>query len=226
MRETHDFDDKMERRSGRRKDEQLRYTDTHVLERERGLSIKAAPMSLVLGGTKGKSSLFNILDTPGHVDCIDEVAAALRLSDGVVIVVDCVEGVQINTERIIKHAVLEGLNMVCVINKLDRLPLELKLPPNDACEIFSFQVVVPLTCFLDFKLKHIIEQVNTVIENTLPGRGETRRLSPELGNVAFGSSSSNWIFTLPSFAKMYADWYPGVSIEDFSKRLWGKLSVI
>ena len=205
--ETHDLDQKMQRRTGKKRDEQLRYTDVHVLERERGISIKAAPMSLVLQGTRGKSHLLNILDTPGHVNFVDEVAASLRLVDGVVLVVDVVEGVQINTEQIIKHAVLEDLPMTLVINKMDRLILELKLPPTDAY----------------FKLKHVVEQVNTVIEQTIPGQGEKRRLSPEKGNVAFACSSMNWIFTLPSFAKMYADSYQDVNIEDLSIRFWGDI---
>ena len=46
------------------------------------------------------------------------------------LVVDVVEGVQINTEQIIKHAVLEGLPLTLVVNKMDRLILELKLPPR------------------------------------------------------------------------------------------------
>ena len=205
--QTHDLEERMNRRIGRKRDEQLRYTDTHILERERGLSIKTAPMSLVLQGTRGKSHLLNILDTPGHVNFVDEVAASLRLVDGVVLVVDVVEGVQINTEQIIRHAVLEDLPLTLVINKMDRLILELKLPPTDAY----------------FKLKHVVEEVNTVIENTLPGQGERRRLSPEKGNVAFACSSMEWIFTLPSFAKMYADSYKDLNAKDLAIRLWGDI---
>ncbi|KAJ9668944.1 hypothetical protein H2201_000770 [Coniosporium apollinis] len=205
--ETHDIQDRLERKTGRKRDEQLRYTDVHVLERERGLSIKASPMSLVLQGTKGKSHLFNIIDTPGHVNFVDEVASSLRLVDGVVLVVDVVEGVQVNTEQIIKHAILEDLPLVLVVNKMDRLILELKLPPADAY----------------FKLKHVIEEVNTVIENTIPGRGERRRVSPEKGNVAFACTSMGWCFTLPSFAKMYADSYEKINADDFALRLWGDI---
>jgi U5 small nuclear ribonucleoprotein component len=205
--QTHDLQERLDKKIGRRRDEQLRYTDTHFLERERGLSIKCAPMSLVLQGTGGKSHLFNILDTPGHVNFVDEVAASLRLVDGVVLVVDVVEGVQINTEQIIKHAVLEDLPLTLVINKMDRLILELKLPPTDAY----------------FKLKHVVEEVNTVIENTLPGQGEKRRLSPEKGNVAFACTQMGWCFTLQSFAKMYADTYPKVDAAEFGRRLWGDI---
>jgi len=212
--ETHDISDRLEKKTGKKRDEQLRYTDVHILERERGLSVKSAPMSLVLQSTHGKSHLVNILDTPGHVNFVDEVASSLRLVDGVVLVVDVVEGVQVNTEQIIKHAVLEGLPLTLVVNKMDRLILELKLPPSDAY----------------FKLKHVIEEVNTVIENTLPGQGEKRRLSPEKGNVLFASSIMGWCFTLQSFAKMYADSYPptkkgtpGINAAEFARRLWGDI---
>lgn len=205
--QTHDINDRLEKKTGRKRDEQLRYTDVHVLERERGISIKSSPMSLILQGTRGKSHLLNILDTPGHVNFVDEVAASLRLVDGVVLVVDVVEGVQINTEQIIRYAVLEDLPLTLTVNKMDRLILELKLPPSDAY----------------FKLKHVIEEVNTVIESALPGQGEKRRLSPEKGNVAFASSSMGWCFTLPSFAKMYAESYPDINARDLSVRLWGDI---
>ncbi|KAL5393834.1 hypothetical protein PMIN03_006021 [Paraphaeosphaeria minitans] len=218
--ETHDIQGRLDSKRGKKREEQLRYTDVHVVERERGLSIKAAPMTLVLQNTLMKSHLFNIIDTPGHVNFADEVAASLRLVDGVVLVVDVVEGVQVTTELAIKHAVLEDLPLTLVVNKMDRLILELKLPPRDAY----------------FKIKHVIEEVNTVIENTIPGRGERRRVSPERGNVAFACSSMRWCFTLQSFAKMYAEFYPGpakapgfgkpmknLDVEKFAVRLWGDI---
>jgi U5 small nuclear ribonucleoprotein component len=104
-------------------------------------------MSLVLQNSLGKSSLINIVDTPGHVNFIDETACIARLTDGVVIVVDVVEGVMHGTELLIRHAMKEGLKMVLVVNKMDRLILELRLPPAEAF----------------FKVKHTIEEVNSVI---------------------------------------------------------------
>ncbi|KAG9670861.1 1 U5 small nuclear ribonucleoprotein component, partial [Aureobasidium melanogenum] len=207
--QTHNIQEKLDQRKGRDREEQLRYTDTHILERERGVSIKTSPMSLVLPATRGKSHLINMLDTPGHVNFADEVAASLRLVDGVVLIVDVVEGVQVQTEMVIKHAVLNQLPLVLVINKMDRLILELKLPPADAY----------------FKLKHVVEEVNTVIENTIPGQGEKYRVSPEKGNVAFACSMMGWCFTLPSFAHMYAETYAGsgLDVPEFSKRLWGDI---
>ena len=203
--ETHDISERLEKRTGKKREEQLRYTDIHVLERERGISIKASPMSLVLQGTRGKSHLFNILDTPGHVNFVDEVAAGLRLVDGVCLVVDVIEGVQINAEKIIRHAVIENIPLTLVVNKVDRLILELKLPPNDAY----------------FKLKHTIEEVNKVITEALPSRAEQNRLSPEKGNVLFACTEMGWSFTLRSFAKMYSESFGGIDPDDFARRLWG-----
>ena len=190
-------------------DSQLRYTDSHVLSQSRGISLKSSPMSLVLPSTRGKSYLLNIIDTPGHVNFQDEVAAAVRLADGVAVVVDAVEGVShllvapqnflrltryclkvlANTEYVIRHVLSQGLPLILVVNKVDRLILELRLPPSDAY----------------YKLKHTIEEVNTIISNVDPN--PELRMSPEKGNVAFASASMGWCFTLGSFAKMYADTY-------------------
>lgn len=203
--QTHDIHEKLDKRSGRQREEKLRYTDIHILERERGISVKSSPMSLVLQSGKGKSHLVNLIDTPGHVNFVDEVAASFRLVDGICLVVDVVEGVQVNTEQIIKHAVLEDIPITLIVNKMDRLILELKLPPKDAY----------------FKLKHVIEEVNTVITDTAPARATSKRISPEKGNVLFSCTSLGWCFTLPSFAKMYADMYGDINTQDFATRLWG-----
>lgn len=58
-----------------------------------GISIKSTPISLILPDTNGKHKLINIFDTPGHINFIDEVSAALRLCDGVLLIIDVTEGV-------------------------------------------------------------------------------------------------------------------------------------
>lgn len=185
-------------------DKPLKYTDTHVLERERGMSIRCAPMSLVMQTTRDKSYLVNVIDTPGHPNFVDEVAAALRLVDGVVLVVDVVEGVMANTEAIIKFCLRERMPMTLVVNKMDRLILELRLPPQEAY----------------FKVRHTIEEVNSVIAAHDPN--PALRLAPERGNVAFASTDMGYCFTLRSFAKMYAQNAP-VDVDAFAQRLWGNI---
>lgn len=80
-----------------------KWTDTRKDEVERKLSIKASPMTLVLPDSREKSYLFNFIDTPGHPNFSDEVSVGMRVSDGALIVIDCIEGVTFHTKRIIKE---------------------------------------------------------------------------------------------------------------------------
>lgn len=137
---------------------QLRYTDTHSLAQSRAISIKSSPMSLVLPTTKGKSYLVNLIDTPGHINFVDEMVSGIRVADGAVVVVDAVEGVLLTTTQAIQHLVASKIPIVVVVNKVDRLILELRLPPGDAY----------------IKLKQTIEEVNTIISSVLcPQRSDS-----------------------------------------------------
>lgn len=186
-------------------EKQLKFTDTRLDEQSRGISIKMMPMSLVMEGCKGKSYLLNFMDCPGHVNFNDEVTAALRLADGVLLVVDAVEGVMVVTERAIKQAVAENLPICVMLSKVDRLITELKLPPADAYH----------------KLRHVLEEVNSVIA-TASGNNEALEVDPVKGNVAFSAGLSGWSFTLQSFAHLYVDVYgENFDTREFARRLWG-----
>ncbi|XP_067003308.1 116 kDa U5 small nuclear ribonucleoprotein component [Anabrus simplex] len=184
----------------------LRYTDTLFTEQERGVGIKAIPVTLVLPDVRNKSYLLNIFDTPGHVNFSDEVTAAQRLCDGVVLFVDAAEGVMLNTERLLKHAVQEKLAITVCINKIDRLMLELKLPPQDAY----------------YKLRHIVDEVNGLL-SMYSDEENSYMVSPILGNVCFASSLYSVCFTLKSFANIYAQTYENVNVNEFARRLWGDI---
>ena len=94
----------------------IRYTDCRKDEQEREISIKSTPVSLALEALSGKHYLLNLIDCPGHVNFNDESTAALRISDGAVIVIDAVEGVMMNTERLIKHA-LANRAPICLVTR-------------------------------------------------------------------------------------------------------------
>merc|ERR1719376_483438 len=186
-------------------DKPLRYTDTLFTEQERGVSIKSMPVTLVQQDIRGKSYLVNIFDTPGHVNFSDEVTAALRMSDGVCLFVDAAEGVMLNTERLIKHAIQERLAVTVCINKIDRLIMELKLPPQDAY----------------YKLRHIVEEINALL-SLYSDEEDIKPLSPVKGNVCFASSQYSICFTLKSFASLYAETYGNsINANELAKRLWG-----
>lgn len=211
----------------RTKGKPLRFTDTRLDEQARGISIKAMPMSLLLEGGTGKNFLINAIDCPGHVNFNDEVTAAMRLADGVLLVVDVLEGVGAATERAIQQAVAEGLAITLLISKMDRLITELKLPPADAYHKIAFT----------------IEEVNAVIRAAGGGdsssssqptangaaagsSSSTPLLDPVKGNVAFASAMYGYSFTLRSFAALYKavcgdDPKDVLLVDAFAARLWG-----
>jgi len=191
-------------------DKEVRYTDSRTDEQDRGLTIKANSMSLVVQDSRDKSFLFHVMDTPGHSNFQDEAVAAMAISDGVVLFVDVIVGLTVHIERMLKHALQEKLSIVLVVNGMDRLVVELKLPPTDAYH----------------KLRHCIEEINETMERLYDGVGaevEQRTFfSPLKGNVLFASSLFRMMFSLQSYAVLYSEVY-NVSFDpkQFAECLWG-----
>jgi small GTP-binding protein len=169
--------------------------DTRKDEQERGITIKSTAISLyaelpaselkdISQKADGNAFLINLIDSPGHVDFSSEVTAALRVTDGALVVVDTVDGVCIQTETVLRQALAERIKPVLVINKVDRAMQELQFSPEELYQSFS----------------RTIESVNVVISTYFDSALGDVQVYPEKGTVAFASGLQGWAFTLRQFA--------------------------
>ncbi len=157
------------------------YLDYDEQEKERGITINAANISMV-HEYNGEEYLINLIDTPGHVDFGGEVTRAMRAVDGVIIVVDAVEGVMPQTETVVRQALRENVKPVLFINKIDRLIKELQLTPQQMQE----------------RLIKVINDVNRLLKSVSPDKFADWRIEVAKGNVAFGSALQKWAISVPS----------------------------
>jgi len=193
---------------------EARFMDTRADEQERCITIKSTGVSLYYAlpdqietpkFADGRDFLINLIDSPGHVDFSSEVTAALRVTDGALVVVDCVEGVCVQTETVLRQALGERIKPVLMVNKMDRALLELQLDQEEAYQSFA----------------KTIETANVIISTYHDDALGDVQVYPEKGTVAFGSGLHGWGFTLSKFANMYAKKF-GVEKEKLMTRLWGE----
>merc|ERR1712133_183975 len=204
---------------------ECRATDTRKDEQERCITIKSTAISMYFemlqkdldfckqekaktaDGKDELGFLINLIDSPGHVDFSSEVTAALRVTDGALVVVDCVSGVCVQTETVLRQAIAERIRPVLSMNKMDRALLELQLGQEELFQTFS----------------RIVENVNVIVATYADDDGPMGvvRVDVNNGSVGFGSGLHGWAFTLKQFAEMYASKF-GVEIDKMMKKLWGE----
>lgn len=200
-----------------------RFTDTRQDEKDRGITIKSTGVSLYYECDPSGAAqnflpyLINLIDSPGHVDFSSEVTAALRVTDGALVVVDYVEGVCVQTETVLRQALGEKIRPVLTVNKVDRGLLELQSTGEEM--------------YLQFN--KVIENVNVIIssyeksdEDIVADGGKKEdnmgvlQIDPTKGTVAFGSGLHGWAFTLTKFARIYSEKFK-VDLNKMMEKLWG-----
>lgn len=155
------------------------------------------------------SYLINLIDSPGHVDFSTEVTAALRVTDGALVVVDYIEGTAVQTETVLRQALGEKVIPVLIINKIDRGILEQQVDGETMYQ----------------KFLRVIENVNVLIA-TYEDQDNTHeelkdmQIDPIKGTCAFGSALFGWAFTITKFAKVYAAKF-GIEKSKMMEKLWG-----
>jgi elongation factor 2 len=174
-----------------------RFMDFDDQEAERGITIYSANISMV-HEYEGDDYLINLIDTPGHVDFGGDVTRAMRAVDGVVVLVDAVDGVMPQTETVMKQAMNEGVKPVLFINKVDRLIEEMQLTPEEMQERFT----------------DIIRKVNNILRKYSDEETAERwSMAVNDGTVAFGSALKNWAISAPYMQKT------GITFSDIIDRV-------
>ncbi|MCL5419665.1 MAG: elongation factor EF-2 [Candidatus Marsarchaeota archaeon] len=152
------------------------YTNYEAIEKDRRMTIKSANISLGFD-YNGEDYIINLIDTPGHVDFGGHVTRSMRAVDGVVLVVDPVEGIMPQTETVLRQALQERAKPVLFVNKTDRLLNELKLTPEQAFE----------------RLLRLINDINKLIIRFAPEEFAKKwQVSVEAGSICFGSAYKKW----------------------------------
>lgn len=197
---------------------EARFTDTRKDEQERCITIKSTAISLYYQMSETdytfikqdkeeeRNFLINLIDSPGHVDFSSEVTAALRVTDGALVVVDCVSGVCVQTETVLRQAIAERIKPILFMNKMDRALLELQLQPEDLFQTFQ----------------RIVENVNVIIATYNDEEGPMGNISvdPTKGTVGFGAGLHGWAFTLKEFAEIYSSKFK-IEVPKLMQRFWG-----
>jgi elongation factor 2 len=196
---------------------EARFMDTRKDEQDRAITIKStaitlyyeiteADMTYIKQVTDGNAFLINLIDSPGHVDFSSEVTAALRVTDGALVVVDCVSGVCVQTETVLRQAITERIKPILFMNKMDRALLELQLDAEDLYQTFQ----------------KIVENVNVIIAtyNDEDGPMGDIQVTPINGTVGFGSGLHGWAYTLKQFAEMYSSKFK-IEVPKLMARMWG-----
>ena len=201
----------------------MRFTDTRKDEQERCITIKSTAISLYFQLSLKDMSfikspdqkdpdghngfLINLIDSPGHVDFSSEVTAALRVTDGALVVVDCVSGVCVQTETVLRQAIAERIKPVVFMNKMDLALITLQCEQEDLYQKFT----------------RIVENINVIIATYADDNGPMGdiKVDPSKGSVGFGSGLHSWAFTLKQFSEIYADKFK-IDVEKLMNRLWGE----
>jgi GTP-binding protein LepA len=159
----------------REKQDQL--LDSMDLERERGITIKAHPVTMQYTAKSGEKYRLNLLDTPGHVDFAYEVSRSLAACEGALLLIDAAQGVEAQTVANIHLAHKQGLTIVPVINKIDLANADIPSVNRQLEEILAIpaEEAIQASAKMGIGIEEILEAIVTRIPSPQKPLDETLR---------------------------------------------------
>ncbi|MBX7157699.1 MAG: translation elongation factor 4 [Verrucomicrobiae bacterium] len=137
--------------------------DSMDLERERGITIKAHPVTMQYQAKDGKVYRLNLIDTPGHVDFSYEVSRSLAACEGALLIVDAVQGVEAQTVANVHLAMKQNLTIIPVINKVDLPAANVEVVKKQLEDILSIpgEEAIPASAKVGIGIEEILEAIIT-----------------------------------------------------------------